>query len=116
MVTARTVEPNGAVDPVLSYKIGGDHEIAIEQTRLKERTAITPSATEAGGNITTVEAEAVTDLVANEITTVKKFLDEAVYSLSIPNLIPQWARPQIPTIVESHILSGPASMPGPGCP
>src|SRR4029077_14022775 len=86
-------------------------ETISQQTIISATTTITPSATEAGGNITTVEADEVTDLVANKVTKVVKFLDAASYSISIENLIPREFRAFIPTFVESHILPGTASMP-----
>lgn len=107
VVTARDLPGN----VVPSATIGGDHEIANISTILRKEDLITPSATESGGFITTVEKREVTDLVSDQITTVKKFLDEAFYSISVPNLIPEWARPQIPTLIESHILAGTASQP-----
>lgn len=107
VVTARAVPGNS----ILSYQVNPQDEIVFQQTILKERTTITPSASEAGGNITTVEADGVSDLVANEITKVFTFLDEASYSVSITNLIPREFMAFIPTYTESHILAGTASMP-----
>lgn len=112
VVTAREVEPTGTSNPVLSYAVDGDHEIVFKSELLKERSSITPGATEGSGNITTVEAEPVTDLIANEVTTVVEWLDKAVYSQRIPeSIIPIEFRATIPTVVESHILAGTASMP-----
>lgn len=107
MVEARPVPGNS----IPSASVDADHEVATTSRILKDQSTITPSATESGGNIITVEKEKVSDLVSNEVTTVAKFLDKASYSIGIPNLIPQWARAQIPVLVESHVLSGTASAP-----
>lgn len=106
-VTARVIPGN----PVLSYKIDPDKEIRVQQTILKERTTITPSATSTPTTVTTVAAEEVTELVANEVTDAKLFLDEAFYSISIENIIPREFMAFIPTTVESHIIAGTAFAP-----
>lgn len=107
IVTARLVPGN----VVPSVSIGSDQEIATISRTLKDTTTISPSASESGGTITTVEKKEVTDLVSEQITTQKPFLDEAFYSVSITNLIPREFMAFIPTVIESHILSGTASMP-----
>jgi hypothetical protein len=107
VVEARAIPGN----TIPSINIGGDYEIADIDSELKDESTITPSATESGGFITTVESKEVSDLVSRQVTTVKKWLDEAFYSVSIPNLIPDWARALIPTTTESHILIGTASLP-----
>lgn len=97
---------------VSSASVDGDLEVRNIHRQLKDESAITPSSSESGGFITTVEKrDRDSDLVADEITTVTRWLDKASYDISIPNLIPQWARAQIPTIVESHVLPGIASQP-----
>lgn len=107
IVTARVVPGN----VVPSVNIGSDQEIATISRRLKDTTLITPSTTEGGGVITTVEKKEVTDLVSEEINTQKPWLDEAFYSISIINLIPREFMANIPTKVVSHILAGTASQP-----
>jgi len=107
IVTARDVPGNF----VESSGIDGDLEVENIHTRLKDESNITPASSESGGFITTVEKKDVTDLVANEVTTVTKWLDKASYSISIVNLIPREFMANIPTIVVSHILSGVASQP-----
>lgn len=107
VVKARLVPGN----IIPSANVDQDHEIATISTRLKDKTLITPSASEAGGIVTTVEQREVTDLVSDEISTAKRFLDSAFYSVSIENLIPREFMAFIPTYVESHILAGTASMP-----
>jgi hypothetical protein len=111
VVTGRSVKPTGAANPVISYSVDGDHETVTKTFLEKETGSITPSATESGGNITTVEGQAITDLVSQQITSVVKFLDKAEYSISIINLIPRKFMAFVPTFTESHILSGTASMP-----
>ncbi len=107
VVTARPATGNN----VLSANVNDDHEVQNITALLRPNVDITPSASESGGFITTVEAKEVSDLESEQVTTVGRWLDKALYSIEIPNLIPQWARPQIPTLVESHILAGTASQP-----
>ncbi len=108
VVTARTVKPTGAANNVVSYSVDGDSEVATKTDIIKETGSITPSATESGGTITTVEADAVTDLVAHQITTTVDWLDKAEYAISIINLIPREFMAFVPTFTESHILAGTA--------
>lgn len=91
--------------------IAGDKETANIQDQLKPHTAITPSATESAGIVTTVEAEKVTDLISTQRTTTKRFLDEASFQVSIPMLIPERFRGIIPTNRETHIVAGTAAEP-----
>ncbi len=113
VVTARTVKPTGAANTVTSYSVDGEHEVETKQDITKETGSITPSATESGGTITTVEADAVTDLVAHQITTTVNWLDKAFYSNRIPeSVIPVEFRAAIPTVTTSHILAGTASAAG----
>ncbi len=109
-VTARVVPGN----VIPSANVDQDHEVATISTLLRDASLITPSASEAGGYITTVEQKEVTDLVSDQVTTRKKFLDAAFYSVSIINLIPREFMAFIPTKVESHILAGTASEPAIG--
>jgi hypothetical protein len=106
-VTARLVPGN----VIPSANVDQDHEIVTISNVLRDSSTITPGASEAGGFITTVEQKEVTDLVSEEITTVKRFLDAASYSISIVNIIPREFMAFIPTFVESHIYAGIASMP-----
>jgi uncharacterized protein YebE (UPF0316 family) len=106
-VTAREVPGN----PIPSANVGADYEVATVSTVIRDKSTITPSASESGGIITTVEQKEVTDLVSEEVTTVKEWLDEASYSISITNLIPREFMAFIPTYTESHIYSGTAAMP-----
>jgi hypothetical protein len=106
-VTARIVPGN----VVPSANVDQDHEVATISTLLRDASLITPSASESGGYITTIEQKEVTDLVSDQVTTRKKFLDSAFYSVSIINLIPREFMAFIPTKVESHILAGTASAP-----
>lgn len=106
-VTARAVPGN----VIPSANVDQDHEVATVSTILKGESTITPSASEAGGIITTVEQREVTDLVSDQVTTAKQWLDAASYQISIENLIPREFMAFIPTFVESHVLSGTASMP-----
>ncbi len=95
-----------------SAKVGSDHETENVATILKDSTTITPGASEGGGILTTVDQREVSDLVSDEITTTKTWLDEALYSQRLPeSLIPAEFRASIPTVTESHILGGTASMP-----
>ncbi len=107
VVTARPVPGNA----IPSANVASDQEIATISRTIKDTSLITPSATESGGFITTVEKKEVSDLVSHEITTVKKWLDEALYSVSIPNVIPESFRAQIPITTVSHIVAGTASQP-----
>lgn len=107
VVRARVVPGN----IIPSANVDGDQEVATISTRLKDKTLITPSSSEAGGFITNVEQREVSDLVSDEITSVTRWLDKAVYAVSIENLIPREFRAFIPTVTESHILAGTASMP-----
>lgn len=106
-VTARAIPGN----IIPSANVDQDHEVANISTRLRSAALVTPSASESGGFITTVEQKEVTDLISDEITTVKRFLDSASYSISITNLIPREFMAFIPTYTESHIYSGTAAMP-----
>jgi hypothetical protein len=96
-----------------SASVNGDQEIRDISTVLRDESLITPSSTESGGFITTVEKDAVSDLVANQITTVTQWLDKAFYSQKIPDsVIPVEFRAAIPTTTESHVLAGTASAAG----
>lgn len=105
VVTARLIPGTD----VPSSKITAKHETQNINSRLMSASAITPGASEAGGTITTIEANEVTELVSERVTTTEDFLDEALFSVSIENVIPQVFRALIPTRVESHVLSGLAS-------
>ena len=107
VVTARDALGNY----IFSSGIDGDLEVENINIRQRDQNDITPSSSESGGFITTVEKKDITDLVANEVITVTRWLDKASYSISIENLIPREFRATIPTFVESHIFSGIASMP-----
>lgn len=107
VVTSRDIPGRG----ITSYKIDGDEEIVSTVEGLNATTSVTPSSTESGGFITDIEADAVTDLIVNQIVRQRKWLDKAFYSISIENLIPREFMAFIPTFVESHILAGTASMP-----
>jgi len=108
IVEARALPGN----TVPSSRVDADHETAIISSILKDETTITPGASEAGGVLTTVEGKEVTDLVSEEVTTTKEWLDEALYAQRLPeSLIPAEFRSSIPTVTESHILVGTASMP-----
>lgn len=92
--------------------VDGDQEIQNIDVVLRDESLITPVSSESGGFITTVEKKAVSDVVANQITTVTKWLDKAIYAQSIPDsIIPLEFRAQIPTVVESHVVAGIAVMP-----
>ncbi len=97
--------------PVPSSNVGADHETNLIEATIKDATTIVPGATEAGGTLTTVEQKEVTELVSEEIVTEKTWLDEALYVVSIENLIPREFRAFIPTVVESHTVAGIASQP-----
>lgn len=107
VVVARLV-PGAAVP---SASIDGDYEVSSANRRLKDTTLITPSSSEGGGFINTVEKKEVTDLVSHEITTQVQWLDKAFYEISIENLIPREFMAFIPTYTTSHILAGTAAMP-----
>ena len=95
-----------------SAVVDGDQEIQNIEVVFRDESLITPVSSEFGGFITTVEKKAITDIVAQQITTVTKWLDKAVYAQSIPDsIIPLEFRAQIPTVVESHVVAGIASMP-----
>lgn len=72
---------------------------------------ITPAVGEEDGVIATVEKKEVTEAVADKIVTGRKWVDDAEYSITIPNVIPQWARALIPTRTVSHKVKGSASQP-----
>lgn len=95
--------------PSVKFNDKGE-EIAVSK-QLADGSTITPSQSESGGIITTVERGEVSDLVSEKITTDKEWLDEAVYEIKIADVIPEVFKAQIPTKTESHILSGTASMP-----
>ncbi len=109
VVESRPIPGNG----ISSASIDGDQEIRNIATILRDESLITPSSSEAGGFITTVEKDAVSDLVANQVTTTTRWLDKAFYSNRIPDsVIPVEFRAAIPTVTESHILAGTASAAG----
>jgi hypothetical protein len=109
VVTARDATGNN----VPSSGIDGDQEVQNIQSRLRPNALITPSSTESGGFITTVEAKEVSDLVSNQVTTVTRWLDKAFFSQRIPeSVIPVEFRAAIPTVTESHVLAGTASAAG----
>ncbi len=109
VVSSRTVTVS---NPVYSYQVDQDQETVTKQEILKQRSAITPGASENTGTLTIVQGEAVSDLIANEVTTTKEWLDETIYSQRLPDsIIPVEFRASIPTVTESHILVGMASMP-----
>ncbi len=109
VVTAR--DALGNIVP--SAKVDGDSEVALIQTRLRKTGDITPSSTESGGIITTVEKGEVGDLVSQQITTAVPWLDKAFFSQRIPDsVIPVEFRAAIPTVTESHVLAGLASAAG----
>ena len=84
--------------------VDGDQEIQNIHVVLRDESLITPLSDEAGGFITTVEKKAVSDLVANQITTVTKWLDKAIYAQSIPDsIIPLEFRAQIPKRLWSSV-------------
>src|SRR6185369_16421658 len=85
VVTARDALGNY----IFSSGIDGDLEVENINTRQRDQNDITPSSSESGGFITTVEKKDITDLVANEVITVTRWLDKASYSISIENLIPR---------------------------
>ncbi len=107
LVEARPIPGNS----VPSSRVDQDHETVNIHSRLRAEGSITPGASEGGGFLTTVEGKEVTDLVSEEITTTKRWLDEALYVVSIENLIPREFRAFIPTVVESHTVVGTASQP-----
>jgi len=86
---------------VPSAKVAGDDQVATVASTLNASSAITPSATESGGTITTVEKKEVSDLVSEQIVTSKPWLDSTEYSISIANVIPEVFRAQIPTTNDS---------------
>lgn len=95
-----------------SANVDGDEEVNNVNERRAINANITPSSSEAGGFITTVEAVKVSDLISIQKTTVRRWLDKASYSLRIPeSIIPIEFRAKIPTVTEVHILAGTASMP-----
>lgn len=69
------------------------------------------TATEAGGIITETFSKQVDSVTSEESTSTREWLDKTSYEIEIPILIPEWARPQIPIITESHTLAGVASQP-----
>lgn len=69
------------------------------------------TATEAGGIITETFSKQVDSVTSEESTSTRQWLDKTSYEIEIPILIPEWARPQIPIITESHTLAGVASQP-----
>jgi len=69
---------------------------------------------ESGGVLTTIERKDVNETTSEKILTNRQWLDDADYAITIPNLIPEWARAQIPTITVSHKVKGTASQPSLG--
>jgi hypothetical protein len=96
---------------VPSVLIGNDLYGAYTYRTLYYGDYITPEVSESGGVIHTVEKKDVTEAVAEKIVTDRKWVDDADYSLTIPNLIPEWARAFIPLHVVSHKVKGFASQP-----
>jgi hypothetical protein len=108
VVEARPIPGN----PISSATIDGDSEVVNISTKLRDESAITPSSSESGGFITTVEKQDVSDLIANEITKVTRWLDKAVFSVSIPEgIIPLEFRANVTTTTTSHIIAGTATLP-----
>ena len=103
------VQLPGVIVPSVKYD-GKGEKITVNK-RYKDTTQINPSENESGGTVTTVEKGEVSDVVSEEVTTQTIWLDEAFYLREIPDVIPEVFRAQISTTIESHILSGTASMP-----
>lgn len=95
-------------------QVASDKEIAHLQEQLMPHASITASATEAGGIITTVEADRLTDVMSTKKTTIKPWLDESSFQVSIPLLIPERFRGVVPTTRVSHVVAGTAAMPALG--
>lgn len=104
----RAEEVDGLTAP--SAKVDSDYEIATTSRVLRDTSLITPSATESGGVITTVDKEQLTSKVSHQATTLKPWLDAASFTRSIPDIIPEEFRAAVTTTVESHIRAGTASM------
>jgi hypothetical protein len=100
--------PGNSIPSVL---IGQDLYGAYTGRILDYGSDILPSVSESGGVLTTVEKKDVTEAVSEQITTTKKWVDDADFSITIPNLIPAWARARIPTTTVSHKVKGTASQP-----
>ncbi len=98
-------------NPVPASSVNSEEEIVTITRTIKPTASITPSATESGGIITTVEKTEVSDLVSREVVSVRPWLDKAEYEVSILNIIPEKFRAQIKTVTESHIVAGTASLP-----
>lgn len=96
---------------VPSASVGADHTTNVIASTLKDAALITPGASEAGGVLTTVEQKEVSELVSEEVETDKTWIDEAFYSIAIPNVIPEVFKAEIPTRVESHTVVGIAAQP-----
>ncbi len=115
LVAIEVVEARGLPgNPIPSVLIGNDLYGAYSNKIIRYSDDITPSVSESGGTLTTVEKKEVSEGVSEEITTVKKWVDEADYSITIPNVIPMWARALIPTRTVSHKVKGIASQPSLG--
>jgi hypothetical protein len=100
--------PGNAIPSVL---IGQDLYGAYTYRTLYYGDYVTPEVSESGGVLRTVEKKDVTEAVSEKILTDKKWIDDADYSVTIPNLIPAWARARIPTKTVSHRVKGSASQP-----
>jgi len=109
VVESRAIPGNS----VLSNKIDSDHEIDNITEQVRATSVITPSATESGGFVTSIDSEPIptSDLIAKQKTSVKRFLDRAEFTVSIPDVIPSVFKATIPLRTEVHVVSGTASMP-----
>lgn len=104
----------GEFPSVPSALVASDMYVAEIYTQIKEPADITPAATESGGVLTTVEEEPLTWFRSTEKTSTKNWVDDADFSITIPNVIPMEFRALIPTTVVAHKVAGIASQPSLG--
>lgn len=110
VVETRQVQPVAA-NTIPSAQVDRDLLVVTTTKALKAKTAITPSVSIIGGNLTTVEQKEVSDLVSEEIKSVKPTFDPAKYGLSIENPLPQQFR-SLGIIKETNnIVAGQAVVP-----
>ncbi|PYS92525.1 MAG: hypothetical protein DMF62_00525 [Acidobacteria bacterium] len=91
---------------IYTRKSDEDGNISTVAERRNLAADITAKNTETGGVITTIESIGDTDQVSKEVSTLRVWVDKALYEISIPDsVIPVEFRAQIPTNTTSHIRS-----------
>lgn len=113
LIATEVIEQRSVVGTrqIPSAKVDGDEQLVTTNKRLRDTNLINPGANLSGTTITTVEKEERSDLVSQEVTSTRQFLNKSAFSKVIPNPLP----PQLQILREitetSNVVGGTAVVP-----